>query len=360
MFFESQATTGTPKAFPRSSLVSGSTSTDGLVVVTGAAGFIGGHLARTLANRGRPVLAVDIAPCPDALRTPGIRFERLDLRDAAALLPLLRGADTVLHLASAHLQANAPEALFREVNVTAAAALVRAAAGAGVRRVVHASTVGVYGHVTSPPADEASPTAPVNRYERTKLEGEHAVRAAAAEAGIELAVLRPAWVYGPGCPRTAKLLRSVGSGRFFYVGNGDNLRHPVFIDDAVEAFIRAAAAPGAVDSRSFIIAGPRWMPLREIVDTAARVLGVPAPRRTVPRSMLVAAGAAAELAWGAARREPPFSRRSLAFFENDNAFQTAAAREAFGFVARTELEAGLQATVAERAAPERAQSEAAG
>jgi dihydroflavonol-4-reductase len=314
------------------------------VLVTGAAGFIGQHLVRTLGQRGVQVRAVDIQPSLQQAEMPGVQYIQQDLRDAAALPELLAGVTTVYHLASAHLQATAPESQFREVNVDAAVALVRSAARAGVRRFVHASTVGIYGHVVSPPATEDSPTAPGNMYERTKLLGEIAVRQAAADLELELVVLRPAWVFGPGCPRTEKLLRSVARGRFFYVGDGRNLRHPVFIDDAVEAFILAADSPCGGAGRAYIIAGPRHVELRELVATCARVLGVNPPSRRVPRPLLVAAGHVAELVWGLAGREPPFSRRSLAFFENDNAFDTTAARTDLKFEAQVELEDGLRRT----------------
>jgi dihydroflavonol-4-reductase len=315
------------------------------VMVTGAAGFIGTHLTRTLAVRGESVRAVDLEPDPHRFRLETVRYARADIRDTAALEPLLDGVDTVYHLASAHLQVNAEESTYREVNVDAAERLVRACARVGVRRLVHASSVGIYGHVAHPPACEDAPTAPGNMYERTKLEGETAVRKAAAEVGLELIVLRPAWVYGPGCPRMKKLLRSVKSGRFIYVGEGRNLRHPLYVSDAVEAFILAATASARLSGRAYLIAGPRYVELRELVEICARVQGVAAPRLRLPRQLMLALGRAAEITWGAAGREPPFSRRSLVFFENDNAFDTTAARRELGFEPTIDVEEGVRRTV---------------
>lgn len=315
------------------------------VVVTGAAGFIGAHLAHRLSTMGRSVRAADLRPLPTALRI-GVQANYADVCDAGAMRTLVEGADVVFHLAAAHLEVHAARERFERVNVEAAAQLVRICAQAGVRRFVHASSVGIYGHVAHPPAAEDAPRAPVSPYERTKLAGEEAVSRAASECALELVVLRPAWVYGAGCARTAKLLRAIRTGRFAFVGAGENLRHPIHIDDVVDAFLLAAkpdVSPGA-----WIVAGPRFMPLREMIETCARALGVAAPRRRIPRAAAVALARIAQAVTRVAGREPPFSMRSLAFFENDNAFDTSAAERDLGFRARTELEEGIRRTLADR------------
>jgi nucleoside-diphosphate-sugar epimerase len=316
------------------------------VVVTGAAGFMGTHLARSLALRGHTVRAVDVRARPAALDVAGLHYQQVDICDAAALRRVVAGADVVHHLASAHLEVQRPERHYRRVNVDAAVELVRSCAVSGVRRLVHTSTVGVYGHVRKPPADEDTPPAPQNTYERTKHEGERAVRAEAARLGLDVLVLQPAWVYGSGCPRLARLLRSVQRGRFVYVGAGRNLRHPIFIDDAVAAYVLAARAPAAASGRSYIIAGPRAVRLHELVEACARALDVAIPSFRLPRPAALAMGFAAELAFGVLRREPPFSRRSLAFFDNDNAFDTRAARAGLGFEPVVDLDEGLRRAAA--------------
>jgi dihydroflavonol-4-reductase len=310
-------------------------------LVTGGAGFIGRHLCAGLRDRGQDVTSLDVV----AGDLPGVTHRVGDIREGALLDDLLGAADVVHHLASVHLDVHASEEDFRGVNVDATRGLVAAAARHAVRRVVHASSVGVYGHVEDPPADEDAPRHPGNAYERSKAAGEDAALAAGREYGQDVVVLRPAWVYGPGCPRTAKLARAIGSGRFLYVGSGANLRHPVYVGDVVDAFARASAAPASVAGHAYIVAGPRAMPLREMVEGFARALDVPAPSRSLPRPLAMGLGLGLEVAFGAVGRQPPFSRRSIVFFENDNAFDTSAAARDLDFTAGTDLADGLAATL---------------
>jgi nucleoside-diphosphate-sugar epimerase len=140
------------------------------------------------------------------------------------------------------------------------------------------------------------------------------------------------------------LLRSIHRGRFAYVGRGANLRHPVYVDDGVDALVAAAEAP-AGGRRDHIIAGPRAMPLRTLVDSCAATLGVSPPWLQLPRPVALALGLAVESAGTVLKREPPISRRSLAFFENDNAFDISAARRDLGFTPSIDLPEGLERTL---------------
>lgn len=319
----------------------------GHAVVTGAAGFMGGHLVHALAMRGVGVRAVDIKANPGRFRLGTVRYLQADIRKTAALEQSLAGADTVYHLASAHLNGSGAR-VCREVNVEAVWALAEACAAAGVRRLVHVSSVGVYGHVTDPPAGEDTPVEPADAYDRTKLEGERALAKSAAMNGLDAIILRPSWVYGPGCPRTSRLLGSLKGGRFFFVGDGRNLRHPLYISDAVEALLLAADASPGLAGRTYNIAGPEIMPLRDLVDTCARVANVASPRARLPREVILGLGRAAEVVWGAAQGDPPLTRRSLLFFEHDNAFDITSARRDLGFDPRVDLAAGVQRSLADQ------------
>lgn len=315
----------------------------GRVLVTGAGGFIGSHLAADQLRRGRTVVALDLhldRLAPLGTRTDLDRIEG-DVADPAVQARAVRGIDTVFHLAAAHLGASVPESEFDRVNVSGVKTLVDASAAAGVRRFVHCSSVGVYGEVTDPPYDEDSPCRPELAYERTKLAGERIVLEA-AKTGFPGVVLRPAWVYGPGCPRTEKLFRSIGKGRFFLVGKTDTLRHCVYIRDMVDAFELAARTDAAL-GKVFVIADAGAVPVRDLVREIARLTGASMPR-TVPAPLFLAGALALEGFFGLLGKEPPVSRRTMRFFSGNTAFDIARARGGLGYEPRWNLAQGLAET----------------
>lgn len=312
-------------------------------LVTGAAGFIGQHCVRYLAARGWQITALDVHVLPEPVA--GVRFEVIDLCDPAQLAAALAGQEVVFNLASVHLDVGASDEKFAAVNVRAVAQLVELCAKAGVRRLVHVSSVGVYGHVAHPPAAEDAPLSPVNTYERTKRAGEEAARQAAARFGVDLVIVRPSWVYGAGCPRTEKLIGALRRRRFFYIGPARNLRHPIYIDDFLDGLVLAAQAGPEVAGKTYNLAGPAFMHIDEMVRTFAAAVGAREPKLRIPRWLGLSLGGAAEVAGSLLKIDPPISRRTLAFFENDNAFDISAARAQLHFDPRTDLLTGLRRTL---------------
>ena len=317
------------------------------VLITGAGGFIGSHLVADQRKLGRQVTAVDlhVATLEPLSGDADLTIVQADFADGAALDPHLPGHEVCFHLASAHLEKNVDDAYFYRVNVQETRAFVERCQQAGIPRFVHCSSVGVYGDIRTPPADEESERCPDVAYEKSKLVGEEAVRQFARECRYDLVVIRPAWVYGPRCPRTEKLFRAIKKRRFFYVGSGRTLRHPIYVQDVVEGFELAASHPQA-PGQVYIMAGPRAVTLVELANAIADTLGVPQPRLKFPLALVWSGCVRLEIAARLTGREAPFPRRSFKFYTGNPAFSIAKARQDLGFEPRTELAEGLQHTAA--------------
>lgn len=317
------------------------------VLITGGGGFIGSHLVDSQLSHGHEVRTVDlhVDHIAHAASHPNLEIVTGDLTDANLVKRLVDEIDIIYHLASAHLDVTLPDAYYQQVNVYATMTLLRAAHDAGVRRMVHCSTNGVIGEIKNPPVDETAACHPTNIYEKTKLEGEQAVLAFARETDYPVVVVRPAWVYGPRCPRTEKLMRTVRKRRFLIFGNGKTLRHPVYISDAVQGLELCAeveCAPGQV----YFIAGERPVTINELVQTVADVQSVQRPKLHLPLAMGKAAGYMLQFAFKPLGKQPPFSRRSLDFFLKDNAYDIGKAKHDLGFHPQIDLQAGLSETLA--------------
>jgi dihydroflavonol-4-reductase len=267
-----------------------------------------------------------------------------DIVDPALVERLVDGIDLVYHLASAHLDVSLGDDVYRRVNVDATLGLLKAAHAAGGSRVVHCSSVGVIGDVKNPPADESSPCHPTNIYEQTKLAGEQAALRYAAETDFPVVVSRPAWVYGPRCPRTEKLFRTIGKGRFPIFGNGRTLRHPVYVSDAVRG-LELCAETDRGEGQVYIIAGETPVTVATLVRMIAEVQEVRPPPLHLPMVLGKMGGHALELAFKPLHRQPPFSRRSLDFFLKDNAYSSGKAQRELGYEPQVDLHIGLVETL---------------
>lgn len=315
------------------------------VLITGAGGFIGSHLVADQLKKGHKVTAVDIHTQRLNLLHSNENLHIIEgsFADAHLLDSHLPGHDVCFHLASAHLETGVDDSYFWKINVEGAEDFVRRCHQAGIPRFVHCSSVGVFGDLKNPPANEESECHPDVAYEKSKLAGEEAIQEYMDKTNYSVAIIRPAWVYGPHCPRTARLFRSISKGSFFFVGDGQTLRHPIYIDDMVEGFEVAAthdSAPGQV----FIMAGPRAVTLAELTGEIARCLGKPAPSLKIPKVVIYPAAYAAEVAFSLIGRDAPVTRRSLKFFTGNTAFSTQKAERHLGYKAKVDLVEGLTKT----------------
>jgi dihydroflavonol-4-reductase len=312
----------------------GEWSSRGTVLVTGATGFTGSHLARTLLRRGARVrVLVRDAGAARGLSEAGADVVQGDLKSRGDLERAVAGTSTIFHAAALYREARHPDSEYVAVNADAPCHVVELAALYGVSRVVHCSTIGVHGDVGDAVANEDSPFAPSDIYQATKLAGELAARETAQRLGVALATVRPAAIYGPGDRRFLKLFAGVARRRFPMIGRGEVMLHPVYIDDLVDGMLLAATRDEAV-GRTYILGGRDALSLNEIVRTIAELATVAPPRLHLPVWPFLAAGWICETACRPLGWEPPLHRRRVAFFTKNRIFDISRARNEIGYEPR--------------------------
>jgi nucleoside-diphosphate-sugar epimerase len=230
------------------------------------------------------------------------------------------------------------------VNATAVGDLIDAAASAGVRRVVHCSTVGVHGDIEHPPANEDAPLRPGDIYQETKVEGERIARDAASRTGLAVTIARPSGIYGPGDRRLLKLFRGVARRRFVVLGSGNIFYHLTYIDDLVEGFRLCGEVPAAAN-RTYILAGGEVTTLDELTRLIAAEAQVAPPRLKLPVWPFWLAGAACEAVCVPLGIEPPIYRRRVDFFTKSRAFDISRARSEIGYAPQVGLREGIRRTL---------------
>lgn len=316
------------------------------VLVTGATGFIGQALARRLLAGGERVRV--LARQPSRIAEAGLQVQEVyegDITDGASVDRAVAGASVVYSIAGTFREPSLSDERYREVNVAAVRLMMEAARKHGVRRVVHCSTVGIHGNVVGDPANEDTPIRPDGIYEVTKAEGDRTALGYAKE-GLEVVVIRPAPVYGPGDTRLVKLFKLAARDRVLLLGDGRPHYHMVYIDDLVEAFRLAGTTPG-VSGEAFIVAGAERPTLEELVRRIGRLTGHPDQRIVkLPAGPILGLGDICERVCRPFGINPPIYRRRIEFFVNNRAYDIGKAERRLTYRPAISLDEGLALTAA--------------
>ena len=306
------------------------------VGVTGAGGFIGGTVSRHLLAEGADVVGIDVdEPAARRVRDAGAEAARVDVTDRDALEEALAGVELVVHTAALVHEGREMDEFVR-VNVGGTANVLDAAAAAGAERVVHVSSVVVYGYHAPGELDES---AHLRSYGLPYIDTKGASDRLARRRGA--VVVRPGDVYGPGGPqwilRPAELARS---GRAILPASGGTML-PVYVDDLCEAIL--AGLERGEPGQAYTVWGGEPVSFEEHFRRVAEMAGGDPPR-LLPRPVLAAAASAIEAVARLRGRPPEFSPASITYVERRGTASNRRAREELGWSPRVSYDEGMRRT----------------
>jgi len=253
-------------------------------LITGATGFVGGHLAEAAKARGWAVRALARHGSDTALLDRlGVEVCRGDLSDAEAVRKAVEGADVIFHCA-AKVGDRGPIEEYRAVNVEALRTLLDAVTGQPLSRFIHLSSLGVYEARHHYGTDESAPLpeSHIDGYTQTKVESEKLALQYQREHGVPVVVLRPGFIYGPR-DRTVmpRIIDGLRQGRLRYPGGGMRALNTIFVANLVDAVFLAVDKDKAV-GEVYNLTDGELVSKRKFIETVADAMGLPHPTRKPP------------------------------------------------------------------------------
>jgi nucleoside-diphosphate-sugar epimerase len=319
-------------------------------LITGATGFVGGHLAEACAARGLAVTTIARATSDTALlERLGAKVEPGDLTDPAVVRRALVGVDAVVHCAAKVGDWGAVEQ-YRAVNVEALRRLLEACKGLPLERFVHLSSLGVYAarHHYGTDESEPLPARHMDGYTQTKVEAEQVALQFYRDHHVPVVVLRPGFIYGPR-DRTVlpRLIDSLRNGEMRYIGGGKRALNTIYVGNLVDAIFLAVERAQAV-GQVFNLTDGELVSKRQFIDAIADGMGLPRPTRSVP--LFVARIAAGIMERRARRRGDPapprLTQARLKFLGLNLDYSIAKARRELGYQPRVPFAKAMEQTMA--------------
>ena len=319
-------------------------------LITGATGFVGGHVAEACAQRGiqvraltRPTSDTTLLKRCQAILIPG------DLGDAKAIRQAVEGSDYVVHCA-AKVGDWGPVDEYREVNVEGLRRLLEACKGRPIKRFVHLSSLGVYAarHHYGTDETEPLPARHMDGYTQSKVESEQLALTYWRDHQVPVVVLRPGFIYGPH-DRTVlpKLIENLRKGIVRYLGSGKQALNTIYVGNLVAAILLALEKPG-VEGQIFNLTDGEAVSKRRFIEAVADGVGVPRPTSRVPLWLARFTAWWME-GWARWRRHPQPPRLTqgrLKFLGLNLDFSIAKAKRDLGYVPGISFDEGMSATVA--------------
>ncbi len=316
-----------------------------VVLVTGGTGFTGAALVRRLCELGCEVrvLARASSDRSQFADLPIVWMEG-NVYDPEIVKNSVEGVQYIFHVAAAYREAKIDSSVYYKVHVESTKLLAEAAMlNSCFERFVHISTVGVLGHVTTPPADESTPYNPGDIYQKTKMEAEKWLINFAKENAFPMTIVRPAAIYGPGDRRLLKVFKLAKLPLVPLLGYTEGLYHLIHVDDLV-AFMIHVADHEKTKNKIYICGNPEATTIQGIISITSEYFGKKASFLRIPAWPFFLLGHVCERLCKPLNIEPPIYPRRVAFFTKDRSFDTRKMREDTGFEYRFSNEEGLKKT----------------
>jgi ornithine--oxo-acid transaminase len=327
-------------------------SRDDVCLVTGATGFIGGHLAQRLVQEGHQVRCL-VRATSDTTTVDALDVEVAvgDLTDARSLARAAEGCRYVFHCGALVSDwATAKE--IAHINVAGTRNLLEASVAASVQRFIHFSTTDVYGYPGGAAVDETHvPTGFRNWYAQTKLAAEAEVRRMEKAHSLDAVILRPATVYGPRSKEVVgEIARAIRGGNMLLVDGGRAIAGLCYVDNLIDAAV-LALRQDAARGQAFNASDGLDVTWKQFTDGLAKGLGCSRVRWSLPYWLANGIGFSLEQGYRALRRTtrlttpPLLSRQAVQVMGNDQSFSNRKARELLGWEPRVDYATGLAATL---------------
>jgi nucleoside-diphosphate-sugar epimerase len=320
-------------------------------LITGATGFVGGHLAEACTSRG---LTVRTIARPDSeahlLEALGVMVYRGDITDPAIVREAVAGADVIVHCAAKVGDWGRVDD-YRAVNVEGLRQLLEACKGRPLRRFVHMSSLGVYAarHHHGTDENEPLPANHVDAYTQTKVEAERLALDYHRQEGVPVVVLRPGFIYGPR-DRTLipKVIDKLRHRQLRFIGSSKRALNTIFVGNLVEAIFLAVEKPQAV-GQVYNLTDGEFVSKRQFIETIVQALTLPRPR-PIPLPLVLARPLAACMeAWArrsGAKQAPALTQAGIKFLGLDLDFSIQKAKRELGYQPHTRFEDAMRQTMA--------------
>ena len=314
------------------------------VLVTGATGFVGGHLTRSLVESDFEV-RVFVRPSSnvEALKPLDVEIIRGDLLDPGTTSQAVSGCQRVYHMAAQMLSNGVSKRQYFTTNVEGTRTLAHACSDIDLDRFIYASSAGVYGVIEEPPVNEKSTINPSSAYRESKWLGEQAVRQELIDKGLPAVILRMPGLMGPGSMNWLGLARAIATDRFRTIGQGNNHDHVAYISDLVDGIRLCGETPG-IDGQCYLIASKEAVTVNQIVEIIAQELGVKTPQTHLPITPYRALNRVGETLYKTLGIELPGIHRYAIFLANKILDISKAERD-LGFKPKVSFDEGIRHSI---------------